>query len=300
MAAYIIIFSYYLFFICGLFYLIRANGSRYRNEGTEVKNRQKIESGKLKNSIIFRFNLLAEKIGKILSCIYRNSKQKKINEALNILGSEKKFVINFNAFLGYKIIILFLCITVGGFIGVNALTSISMGMIGGVVGFFIPDFLLKRYNNRRLEDLNKDLPYIIDLLYIATLSGQNIYNSIKILIEKYDGSICLELERFLKDIDYGMGKIKAYRNIMARNNTEDFKNLLFLLMQAEKYGSSMSEVLKQKSNYMKFEISQNVERKARKVTLMMLFPLVFLILPSFIILVGGPLIFSVGGDFLLF
>jgi pilus assembly protein TadC len=71
-------------------------------------------------------------------------------------------------------------------------------------------------------------------------------------------------------------------------------------MQAEKYGSSMSEVLKQKSNYMKFEISQNVERKARKVTLMMLFPLVFLILPSFIILVGGPLIFSVGGDFLLF
>ena len=87
---------------------------------------------------------------------------------------------------------------------------------------------------------------------------------------------------------------------MARNTTEDFKNLLFLLMQAEKYGSSMSEVLKQKSNYMKFEISQNVERKARKVTLMMLFPLVFLILPSFIILVGGPLIFSVGGDFLLF
>ena len=181
MAAYIIIFSYYLFFICGLFYFIRANSSRYRNKGTEVKNRQKIESGKLKNSIIFRFNLLAEKIGKILSCIYRNSKQKKINEVLNILGSEKKFVISFNAFLGYKIIILFLCIAAGSFIGVNTLTSISMGMIGGVVGFFIPDFLLNRYNNRRLEDLNKDLPYIIDLLYIATLSGQNIYNSIKIL-----------------------------------------------------------------------------------------------------------------------
>jgi Flp pilus assembly protein TadB len=168
---------------------------------------------------------LAEKIGKILSCIYRNSKHKKINEVLNILGSEKKFAINFNAFLGYKIIILFLCIAAGSFIGVNTLTSISMGMICGVVGFFIPDFLLNRYNNRRLEDLNKDLPYIIDLLYIATLSGQNIYNSIKILIEKYRGSICLELERFLKDIDYGMGKIKAYRNIMARNTTEDFKNL---------------------------------------------------------------------------
>ena len=136
------------------------------------------------------------------------------------------------------------------------------------------------------------------MLYIATLSGQNIYNAIKIVVEKYDGIVCRELSKFLRDVDLGKGKLQAYKNVLDRNNTEDFKNLVFLLMQAERYGSPISEVLKQKSNYIKFEISQNLERKSRKIATAMLFPLVFLILPSFVILVCGPLVYLVGGSFL--
>ena len=87
---------------------------------------------------------------------------------------------------------------------------------------------------------------------------------------------------------------------MERSDSEDFKNFVFLLVQAEKYGSSINEILNQKSRHMKFKTYQDLERKARRITILILFPLVFLILPSFIILVGGPLIFSMGGNFLQF
>ncbi|MFO7929109.1 MAG: type II secretion system F family protein, partial [Candidatus Humimicrobiaceae bacterium] len=134
---------------------------------------------------------------------------------------------------------------------------------------------------------------------ISTLSGQNIYNSIKILIEKYKGEICEEFKQFISDINFGIGKEFAYANLEKKPNTKEFKDLILLLKNAESCGSSVSEILKQKSNYLKFSISQNIERKSRKVSLLILFPLAFLILPSFILLVGGPLIFSIGGDFLV-
>jgi tight adherence protein C len=191
---------------------------------------------------------------------------------------------------------MFLFAIAGVFISENIIISILLIISGAISGFLIPDLLLKRFNIRRLEELNSDLPYVIDLLYISTLSGQNIYNSIKIIIEKYKGNIGIELKKFLKDIDFGIGKFEAFRNFISRNNTEDFKNLLFLLLQAEKYGSSISEVLKQKSKQVKFEVNQNFDRKSRRVSVFMIFPLVFLILPAFILLVGGPLIFSIGGN----
>jgi tight adherence protein C len=184
------------------------------------------------------------------------------------------------------------------FIGNNITSSIILSIAGGAVGYFTPGILLRRFKFARQRVIEKDLPYIIDLLSIATLSGQNIYNAIKIVTEKYRGYICRELSNFIKDIDIGIGKTEAYRNLINRSDSENFKNFIFLLIQAEKHGSSINEILKQKSRYIKFENYQNLERKVRSTTILILFPLVFLILPSFIILVGGPLVFSIGGDFL--
>ena len=130
-----------------------------------------------------------------------------------------------------------------GFIGGNVINSIVFGIIGGAAGYFIPDLLLRRFKYIRQKEIDRDLPYVIDLLSTATLSGQNIYNAIKIVIEKYRGYICEELSNFIKDIDIGIGKSEAYRNLMDRSNSEDFKNFVFLLVQAEKYGSSINEIL---------------------------------------------------------
>jgi tight adherence protein C len=156
---------------------------------------------------------------------------------------------------------------------------------------------LKITIKKRFDEFESDLPYAIDLLYIATISGQNIFNSIRILTEKYRSRISIELGRFLKEINLGIGRYEAYKNALNRNRAESFKNLLFLLIQAEKFGSSISDVLKQKSKYLRFEIAQKYEISSRRILILLLFPLVFLILPAFILLVGGPLVFSIAGSF---
>ena len=295
MLIYLIVFLYYLFLCVGVFYIIRINGYYKFRKIKEQSRRKKIISG-----IANRINFISHKVGKFLIGKYRFEIKDENIEILKLLEFENKIFFTFNSFVGYKIILLILLMIAGGFAGNSLINSIIFSIIGGAVGYFIPDLLLKRYKYRRQKEIDRDLPYVIDLLSIATLSGQNIYNAIKIVIEKYRGSICAELSSFIKDVDIGVGKYESYMNLMNKNNSEGFKNFIFILLQAEKYGSSINEILEQKTKHMKFETYQKLERKARRITLLTLFPLVFLILPSFVILVGGPLIFSIGGNFLSF
>jgi len=188
--------------------------------------------------------------------------------------------------------------------GMLAAPTLFLGMVFAAVGlglgFWAPDLIMDLEVKKRNKNISEDLPYILDLLYISTLSGQNIYRSIEIVVENHDGEIIRQFLEFIENIKFGRGKTESYRIMSQRPNPETFCEVLNLLEVTEDCGSNMADILKQKSAQLKFEISQEVERRSRKVSLMILFPLAFLILPSFVLLVGGPLVFAIGGDFLLF
>ena len=74
--------------------------------------------------------------------------------------------------------------------------------------------MIRRYSANVSEDIEKELPYVIDLIRVSSLSGQNIYNSFKMLTEKYNGRICGDIKNFLRDIDMGAGKDYAYKNLI--------------------------------------------------------------------------------------
>ncbi len=291
----LIIIAYYLFVCTGVFYFIRNRNYYRRGKIDYYPGRRRFLSG-----LINKINLLSFKIGSFLVRKRYFGAMKENVELLKLLESEKRVLIKPESFIGYRIILLVLLTITGFFLGNSPVSIIVFGLAGGAAGYFIPDFLLRNFNRKRHNEINRDLPDIIDLLVVATLSGQNIYNAIKIVIAKYKGSICSELSKFIKDVDIGIGKLQAYKNLIDRSSSEEFKNFIFILIQAEKYGSSVNDILKRKSDYIKFEAYQSLERKIRKTAIVILFPLVFLILPSFIILVGGPLIYSIGGNFLNF
>lgn len=295
MFIYLIVFSYYLFLCSGIFYLIKIKG--YYQAG-KIRNHPKRK--KIVDGFVNKMNSISHKIGRLLIGKYWFKIKKENTELLKLLEFENKISLTLESLIGYKAILFVLFMIAGGLVGNNLINSVVLSITGGAAGYFIPNLLLRSFRYRRQKEIDKDLPYVIDLLSVATLSGQNIYNAIKIVIEKYRGSICAEFLNFIKDVDIGIGKFEAYRNLIDKSSSEDFKNFIFLLIQAEKYGSSINEILKQKSKHMKFEAYQDIERKTRRITILTLFPLVFLILPSFIILVGGPLIFSIGGNILQF
>jgi len=292
---YLVTFSYYIFLCFGLFILVKRSGLKpYRKLSYSENSGEK--QSKSKTNFTKKINLIAALIGKKFTRIFSHEYRNKISAILDIMQDDENFNLSFDTFAGYKLLSALSLTVASSLFAKGLIFSILLAVLLSFTGFFIPDILLRRFNIKRTEDFNKELPYVIDLLFIATLSGQNIYNAIKILVEKHKGNVSSELKKFLKDVDLGIGKTEAYKNVISRNSTEDFKKLLFLLLQAEKYGSAISDVLKQKSKFIKFEISQNYDRKSRKSAISMLFPLVFLILPSFVLLVGGPLLFMVGGS----
>ncbi|MGM0366043.1 MAG: type II secretion system F family protein [Actinomycetota bacterium] len=208
--------------------------------------------------------------------------------------------IGWESFYGYKMLCALLFAAGAVVVANTFIVGIIFGAAGFAAGFWVPDLLLGMEIRKRNKSILADLPYILDLLYISTLSGQNIYRSMEILVQNYEGEICRQFDEFIQNIRFGRGKDSAYQILSRKPNPEQFQDILNMLQVTENCGANISGILKQKSRQLKFEITQEVERKSRKVSLMILFPLAFLILPSFVLLVGGPLIFTIGGEFIIF
>lgn len=245
-------------------------------------------------------NIFAHKTGSI----FTDDPKRKIGilnmRILKILEEDEGIVVTPGSFIGYKILLCIL-FSIGGVIFADSLIpGMLLGIGSGAAGYFLPDILIRRQARRISANIDIELPYMIDLLRIAVLSGQNIYNSFKILVEKYRARICFDLKDYIKDVDWGSGKETAYKNMIEKNKSRQFADLMAVLLEAEKYGSPLDEILEQKSKQINFENIENAERKARKTTVLTLIPLVFLILPAFVLLVGGPLVYILGNGLFTF
>jgi pilus assembly protein TadC len=250
------------------------------------------------------FNRVAEKTGIALKVFLIGGVLKKYqvfaDQAFSHDDSHDGPQKGLNILIGYKFLASFIAAFFTVFFMQNILMTAVVSAVSAALGFFVPDIVLNYSRKRRIREFNKDLPYIIDLLHIATLSGQNIYNAIKIVSEKYNGSNCAALKKFLKEIDFGVSRMDAFKNAVNLTEPGDFRNFLFLLIQAERFGSSISDLLSLQSRYIRYEVTQKYETSSRRSSIILLFPLVFLILPAFILLVGGPIIYSIAGSFLNF
>ncbi len=295
MGKYIIIFVYYIFIACGLFiFLYKSRSSPKRRYSKNTG------SGMAVKKIINILNMFTHKTGGI----FVNDPNKKIGapnmRILKILEEDEGIMITPQSFIGYKILISLLFFIGGVFFGSSFIPCILFGTGGGITGYFVPDIIIKRQASRISANIDSELPYMIDLLRVASLSGQNIYNSFKILVEKYRAKICFDLRDFIKDIDWGLGKETAYSNLIEKNKSRQFTDLMAVLLEAEKYGSPLNEILEQKSIQINFENMENAERKARRTTVLTLIPLVFLILPAFVLLAGGPVVYVLGNGIFTF
>jgi len=294
MAIYICAVSYFLFMMFTAYYFLK-NILNKKN----IINKSQVKCLRIepeKSGSFNKINNFFSRIGHLGKKILSKNYFLKLESIVTANKEYKNSSLSTESFIGFKFsfsLLLFIFCTI---LIKSSLLMIASGITGLIAGFLIPDYLISYMNLKRLKKIDRELPNIIDLLYISSLSGQNIYNSIKIVSEKYNNQISNEFRIFLKQIDFGIGRKEAYINMLQNNTSDSFKSFIFTLQQAENYGSSISELLRQKAEFLRFEISQEIEKKTRLISTKMLFPLIFLILPSFILLVCAPLVFMMGGD----
>lgn len=294
MTIYIITISYFLFIVFLTGYFLK--NLLFKKSNLKQNNYIFLTKSFNKSDLFKNLNKIFARIGYFVKKILFKTYVLRLENLISCNNEYSPTYLTVESFIGLKFFLSALLFILSAIIINNIFLMIIAGFTGLFFGFFIPDYLIRYLNLKRLQKADKDLPYLIDLLYIAALSGQNIYNAVKIVTEKYDSQISSEFKGFLSQIDFGIGKKEAYINILQKNNSSSFKSFIFTLQQAENYGSSISELLKQKAEFLRFEMSQEIDRKARLISVKMLFPLIFLILPSFMLLVCGPLVYLVGGS----
>ncbi|MGA2937765.1 MAG: type II secretion system F family protein [Syntrophobacteraceae bacterium] len=160
-----------------------------------------------------------------------------------------------------------------------------------MAGFYIPDLWLKLKTSRRKEEIRDALPDTLDLLVVCVEAGMGLDAAIYRVGEEIritSPAISDEFRLFNLEMRAGKAKRDALKNLSLRTDIEDLNSLVTLLIQTEKFGTSIAQSLRIYSDSFRTKRAQKAEEIAAKLPVKMLMPLVFFIFPSIFITIIGP------------
>lgn len=161
-------------------------------------------------------------------------------------------------------------------------------IVFSLLGFYLPELLLKSRINRRQDEVRKALPDALDLLTICVEAGLGFDGAMAKVTEKWDNELALAFSRVLREIQLGKLRREALRNMADRIGIPEMTSFVAAIIQSEQLGVSMAKVLRIQSEQMRIKRRQIAEEKAQKAPIKMLFPMAGLIFPSLLILLLGP------------
>ena len=191
--------------------------------------------------------------------------------------------------LGVKGAGLLLGIVLGAFYGKFQLpNALFFALIGGAALFFLPDLLIKNVALRRQEQTSKSLADALDMLSVCVEAGQGFDAALLQVARNVEGPISGEFARVLSEIQIGKSRSEAFSAMGDRVTLPEVKNFITALVQADRLGLPIAAVLREQTVNMRLVRRQKAEEKAQKVTIKILFPLMFCILPALFIVIIGP------------
>ena len=162
---------------------------------------------------------------------------------------------------------------------------------GAAAGYYLPNFVLSRTAARRRREIFENIPDALDLLTVCVEAGLSMERGLtKVAAEVHVKSIVLaqELQLVLMEMRAGFSKEKALRNFALRTGVEDVDTLVAMLIQSERFGTSMGDSLRVHSENLRQKRSLLAEEAAAKISLKLMIPLIFCIFPTLLVVLMGP------------
>ena len=163
-------------------------------------------------------------------------------------------------------------------------------------GYYLPNLVLDRIAKRRQQEIFETIPDALDLLTVCVEAGLSLERAlVKVASEIHIKSLTLaqELQLVLMEMRAGFTKEKALRNLALRTGVEDVDTLVAMLIQSERFGTSMGNSLRVHSENLRTKRRLRAEEAAAKIALKLLFPLIFFIFPSLLLVLMGPALISI-------
>ena len=164
-------------------------------------------------------------------------------------------------------------------------------VLTATLGYYGPDIYLHWRTESRRDTMQRGLPDLVDLLVVALESGMGLDAAITRVAKELVRSNPLLAEEFYLaglEVRAGAGRMVALKNLALRMNLEDLNGLVTMLNQSERFGTSLGESLRVQSEVMRIKRGQRAEEIAAKIPVKMLFPLIFFIFPSIMVVLIGP------------
>ena len=198
-------------------------------------------------------------------------------------------------FIGFRVVgsIIF---TVGGFlVGLRAASDnlVLAVAAGALIGFMAPSQYLAARIRRRKRAIEKGLPNALDLMVVCVESGLGMdQTTLQVAkeLQHAHGEICDEFAVMNLEMRAGKSRAEALHNLAARTGVEDLKKLVAVLVQTDRFGTSIAATLRAHAEYMRAMAHQRAEEQASKLPVKLVFPIFFCVLPSLFVVTLGPVI----------
>jgi tight adherence protein C len=164
------------------------------------------------------------------------------------------------------------------------------------IGLTIPNFVLNRMVERRQRALRHAFPDALDLLVVCVESGLGLAAGLQRVALELQISypeLAAELDRVNAEMQAGMERELALRNLATRTGLADIRSLVGLLVQTMRFGTSIADALRVYSEEFRDKRIQLAEEQAAKLGTKMIFPMVLCFFPCFFLVAVGPAIVRV-------
>jgi tight adherence protein C len=169
--------------------------------------------------------------------------------------------------------------------------NLPLAMIACIFGYVVPTIVLARIAKRRQHRIRLGLPDALDLLVVSVEAGLGLDQAIQRVADELafaHPDLCEELRLVNLELRAGKGRAEALQNLAARTAVDDLSSLVAMLIQTDKFGTSVAQSLRVHSDTVRTKRRQRAEEAAAKTGVKMVFPLVICIFPVIWIVTVGP------------
>ncbi|MGE5359415.1 MAG: type II secretion system F family protein [Bacteroidales bacterium] len=167
--------------------------------------------------------------------------------------------------------------------------AFAIGACG--LGWVLPGIVLARLARRRQHRIQLALPDALDLLVVSVEAGLGLDQAMQRVSDELDFAhpeLSQELRLVNLELRAGKARVEALRNLADRTGVEDVSSLVAMLIQTDRFGTSIAKSLRVHSETVRTKRRQRAEEAAAKTGVKMVFPLVFCIFPAIWVVTIGP------------
>jgi tight adherence protein C len=164
-------------------------------------------------------------------------------------------------------------------------------VLAAACGYYAPILWLRRAIAGRKDALQRAIPDALDLMVVCVEAGLGLDQAIARVgeeVKRTHPALSDELNLLAMELRTGVSRQEALRNFAHRTDMEEARNLVALLVQTDRFGTSIGQALRVHADSMRTKRRLKAEELAAKLPVKLLFPLIFFIFPSMFIVLLGP------------